>query len=291
MFASTGTPGSRSGLKLLGLLASAVVAPIAAAAGPVEPVGLAPHRAVYDFELSKSGANSVTEMRGRMVYELTGSTCEGFTQTMRFVTRGVNQDGAANQSDTRSTTWEDADGKQFRFDTSQIHDKDAAEKVHGAARRGSPGIDVSITQPESKSLHLDPTTLFPVQHALALLDAARHGKTSMTADLYDGSDSGDKVFSTTAVIGAPFPAGHNKSLPKVPNTEVLDGLRAWPVSLSYFDKGKAGEDATPAYQLGFIYYEDGVSRRLVLDYGDFALKGDLRSITFLDRSTCEAGKK
>ena len=40
-------------------------------------VVLAPHKAVYDFALARSAAGGVSEMTGRMVYELTGSPCEG----------------------------------------------------------------------------------------------------------------------------------------------------------------------------------------------------------------------
>lgn len=62
-------------------------APAAASAQPHnEQVVLAPHRAVYEISLDQSrNAGSVTDMSGRMVYELTGSACEGWSQSMRFV--------------------------------------------------------------------------------------------------------------------------------------------------------------------------------------------------------------
>jgi EipB-like len=41
-------------------------------------VVLAPHKAVYDFALARAAAGGVSEMTGRMVYELTGSPCEGY---------------------------------------------------------------------------------------------------------------------------------------------------------------------------------------------------------------------
>ena len=31
----------------------------------------------------------------------------------------------------------------------------------------------------------------------------------------------------------------------------------------------------PSYELSFIVYENGITRRMKLDYGDFALKGKL----------------
>ena len=41
-------------------------------------------------------------------------------------------------------------------------------------------------------------------------------------------------------------------------------------------------EATPAYQIGFTMYENGVADNLVLDYGDFALGGNLKVLEFLE---------
>ena len=76
--------------------AAALMAAGAVAARADDGPGLAPHRAVYEITLAKSNSGSgVSELTGRMVYELAGSSCEGWTQNMRFVTRSSNQEGAA----------------------------------------------------------------------------------------------------------------------------------------------------------------------------------------------------
>ena len=64
----------------------------------------------------------------------------------------------------------------------------------------------------------------------------------------------------------------------------LISIKRYPVTVSYFDDG-AGE-RTPSYVLGFELYENGVSRALRLDYGGFALRGDLKSIEFLKTTPC-----
>ena len=70
---------------------AALALPLAAAARNAKV--LAPHRAVYEITLDRSrGGSGVSDMSGRMVYELKGSECEGYTQTMRFVTRMTNQE-------------------------------------------------------------------------------------------------------------------------------------------------------------------------------------------------------
>ena len=75
-------------------LALAIAWPALPAAALGEDIVLAPHRAVYEMSLANTrGGSGVTAVSGRMVYELTGSACEGYTQNMRFVTQMVNQGG------------------------------------------------------------------------------------------------------------------------------------------------------------------------------------------------------
>jgi hypothetical protein len=270
--------------------AGLIPVPGTATAQPAQgSVALAPHRAVYEITLDQSrGGSGVSEMSGRMVYELTGSACEGYTQTMRFVTRITNQEGATSITDMRSTSWEDALAKSFRFSSSQYKDTKLSESTQGDASRPASSSEgkVELVKPAKKQVPLGPNVHFPIQHSIALLEAARRGATIFQADLYDGSEKGEKVFSTTAFIGMPRPAGYNRSLPKVDSAAPLDALRSWPISISYFEANSDRKDAVPAYELAFLYFENGVSRRLFIDYGDFAVRGSLKSLQFLEPAKC-----
>lgn len=255
-----------------------------------EGVTLATHRAVYDMSLDGTRqGSSVQSISGRMVYELTGNACDGWTQSMRFVTQMTGQDGQAVLTDLRSTTWEDAAASLFRFTTNQLRDQKPTESAIGDAKRaGKDGpVTVDITRPSKSSLTLRSGTYFPVQHSIALLLAAKAGRTTLRADLYDGSEQGKKAYDTIARIGKNQATGANAKLPKVDGAEPLDGLPAWPVTISYYDVAKEGQDSTPVYELGFLYFENGVSRALKLDYGDFAIKGELTRIEFITPTKCE----
>lgn len=262
----------------------------ALAARAAEPVGLAAHRAVYEITLDKAKAGgSVTDLTGRMVYELTGSACEGYTQTMRFVTRMTSQEGEASINDLRSTTIEDTGTRNFKFSSSQYRDDQLTESVAGDAKReaGDAATKVEITKPKKLNIDVPASALFPVQHSIAMLAAARAGKTIFSADLYDGSEKGEKVYATTAVIGGRQAPGKNPKMPEVKNAEKLDALAAWPVSLSYFDKKSDKSDAAPSYELAFLFFENGVSQRLFIDYGDFSIRGALKDLVFIDTPSCE----
>ena len=234
-------------------------------------------------------ASGVTAVSGRMVYELIGSACEGYTQNMRFVTQMVNQGGTAIVTDLRSSSWEEGNGRRFRFNSSQYRDEKPTEITAGDAARtnASDDIKVELTKPAKKDLSLSSRVHFPVQHSIALLRAAGAGKTSFRADLFDGSEKGEKVYDTISMIGLKRPPGANRDLAQVKNAQVLDELAAWPVSIGYFEPGSDRADAVPVYELSFLFFENGVSRKLFIDYGEFAIRGTLREIQFHAPGKCE----
>src|SRR5262245_20330731 len=281
-------------VRMLGAVpvALAVLAPWSVASSQVAGQGivLAPRRAVYDMTLAEArGGAGVTQVTGRMVYELTGSACEGYTQNMRFVTNMTNQSGSAVISDLRSSSWEDAGGKRFRFNSSQFRDDKATEATAGDATRAPTGSDVKVelTKPAKKDLSLRMGVYFPIQHSIALLEAARSGKSVFRANLFDGSEKGEKVYDTVSFIGRRQAAGGNRRLPAVKDAERLNDLPAWPVSIGYFEPGTDKKDAVPVYELMFLFFENGVSRQLFIDYGEFAIQGEIKEITFLPPSKCD----
>jgi envelope integrity protein B len=255
-----------------------------------EPVTLAPHRAVYDLTLTSARAGTgVVSVVGRLVYELTGSPCDGYTQKTRLVTQLTQQSGNTTLSDLRSTTWEDATGKRFTFESTQYRDEKVSESTAGEATRtvGGEEMKVELTKPDARSLFVAGGAYFPVQHTIALIRAARAGKASIRADLYDGSEKGDKVFDTVAALGRLQAPGANRRLPMVANAERLDSVRAWPVSIAFFEASSGRDDALPSYEISFWLFENGVSRKLSIDYGEFALQGSLKDLAFHEPTKCE----
>jgi hypothetical protein len=277
-----------------GVIVSAGALALAATAAPPAALGaqdiwLAPHRAVYEMTLATTrGGTGVTAVSGRMVYELTGSACEGYTQNMRFVTRMVNQGGTTMITDLRSTSWEDGNGRRFRFNSTQLRDEKPTEATAGDAARANSADDIKVelTKPAKKGLSLSARVYFPVQHSIALLEAAKKRKEIFRADLYDGSEKGEKVYDTVSFIGRVRHAGDSKKLTRIKNAEVLDGMEAWPVSIAYFEPGSDKKDAFPVYELKFLFFENGVSRDLFIDYGEFAMRGELKDIIFHTPSKC-----
>lgn len=264
--------------------------PAAAATAPVSKIaaGLQPHRAVYDMTLGESDENgTILGVSGRIVTEFTGSACEGFTTNFRFVSRIEDQEGGSRLTDLRTTSYEDAVGDTFQFVTQSYVDQKLSEEAKGVATRDGDEVVVDLAKPAQKQATFQNGPLFPTQHLVSVIETAEAGRTILQADLYDGSEKGEKVFATTAVIGKPASGTDEAGQDDAKAVETLAAGARWPVRLSYFDKGGDRAEQTPMYELSFLVYANGVTRKLELDYGDFTIIGKLTSIEYLDAKPCE----
>jgi EipB-like len=271
--------------------ASLMVGTCLVAAGAAEAgVALAPHRAVYDLKLLKShGKRSVEAVRGRILYDFTGSACEGYALQFRQVSEIDSGEGKMALSDLRAATWEDGDAKSFRFNSENKVNERVVDSVDGSADRDSSGVSVRLSKPASKTFDLDAQTVFPTEHVRRVIEAAEAGKKLLELSVYDGSESGDKVFSTLAVIGNVIAPGEKLPDDAAAGNATLAALKRWPVTISYFEQGTANKtgEQTPAYSIGFELYENGISRALSLDYGDFVVSGTMSQLELKDAGACK----
>ncbi len=251
------------------------------------PVVLANHRAVYDLSLASStGTRPVDAARGRIVLDFRGDACRGYTMQTRQVTELSSGESGTRLSDLRSTTFEGGDGKEFRFNTTTSSDNQRAAPVEGSAMADDGKLTIRL-KGNAKPITATGPVLFPSAHMKRLVQAARAGQTTLSVKVYDGSDDGKKVYDTFAVIGPGSAATVAKADQDKPlQTGPIASVRSWPVKLTYYTDG-AGE-RTPIYTLAFDLYENGVSGRIKLDYGEFVLAG---TMTTLDLEPTKAPDK
>jgi len=285
---------SPRGVGSLALTMVAVAVASGFAAGSAAAAASSPflaHQALYDLSLVKSrGSNSIASARGRILYNFSGSACEGYTSEFRQVSELDSGEDRLTLSDLRSTSWEDGAGKSYRFKIdARMNDTDSSP-VDGVAERTGDHITVKLKQPEAKTFTIDGSTVFPTEQIQRIIQAARDGKTVLQLTVYDGSDNGEKVYNTMSVIGQPIPGNKTTSAPD-PSTEsdVMKSMTRWPVTVSYYDrdaKPTEGEQ-TPVYAMSFELYENGVSRALVLDYNDFVISGAMGKFDVKDSKPCK----
>jgi len=245
---------------------------------------IAPHRAVYEISLARTEQGSgVSSAKGRMVFEVTGSVCDGYQMRQRMVVNIGDDEGNTGLLDFQVRTFESGDGNVYSFDSRTTMNKEVVETVEGEARRAGATVEVSLKQPAEKIVTLDDGVLFPSQHLQAIIDAALANRSFISSDIYEGAGTGEETDSAAAAIGDAMPLLGVES-------PLRQGVRGWPVSVGYFEPGKKTDDGLgeelPSYQMSFTLYENGVTNNLVMDYGDYALSGSLKDIEPLTSPDC-----
>jgi hypothetical protein len=273
-----------------GLAAAAAYYP-AAAAPPADKVILAPHRAVYDLKLAKSnGSRGIEAVRGRILYDFTGNSCEGYELQFRQVSELDSGEGKRALSDLRSTTWEDGEAKQFRFNSENTLNDKSADQVDGHAERETTAVKVDLTKPKGKNFTIPVGAVFPTEHMRRIIVGARQGKTILDFPVYDGSETGEKLYNTLTVIGQAIAPGAKPPGDATAKLPAFAKLTRWPVTISYFEqqdeKAQQGGEQTPVYAISFELYENGISRALRLEYADFTISGEMTSLELKAEKPC-----
>ncbi|GEO13234.1 cell envelope integrity EipB family protein [Microvirga aerophila] len=267
-------------MRFLLLMSGLSVAMLASASAETAKPGvqLVPHRAVYDLSLMRAGGSSSLEnARGRIAMDFGGNACDGYTLTYRQVTVLDSTEAGSRTMDTRTATFETGDGLSMRFKSTSSSQGASGNGVDGDAKLSPEGnLDVQFKQPRNATFAAAGQPVFPTEHLKRLIEAGRGGQNTLSVRVYDGSDDGKKIYDTLALIGRRIEPGAGNNLEEPARQEALTKVPRWPVTISYFTQGDG--DRTPVYTISFELYENGISRALKLDYGDFALKGDLQSL-------------
>ncbi|MCB1378227.1 MAG: DUF1849 family protein [Alphaproteobacteria bacterium] len=255
-------------------------------AWPASAATLAPHRAVYDLNLLRASQGAaLASVEGRLAFEILGSSCEGWTTSFRLANRYGPTEGETRIIDTQSTSYESGDFLDLRYQQKEFINGSAQPETRIKVSRTSMGAEGEGDQGEDRDRFMVPANaLFPIQHQIKLMDLAAAGQSRDSSVIYDGSD-GEKTFRVISFIGKRRNWEDNPRDSANPAASGLAGLASWPVSISYFPGTDTGSD-TPEYQVSFNLFENGVATGLVLDYGEFALRGTLTNLETFKGDSC-----
>jgi len=240
-------------------------------------VTMAPHRAIYELSLKKTGDGSdVLDVSGGIVFEFT-ATCDGYEVKHDFRMRMSGKEGAAVDRRTLFNSWESRDGLKFRFSTKTETSGEPAELFEGTATLDAAtraGL-VTMTKPQSKQVKLPPGTLFSTAHTFEVLDKAAKGEKFVFRTVFDGAD-GEKIYKANALIGlAREPAA---------NADPLLKQRGWPIKMAYFLQNS--QEPKPEYELSTVLYENGIAGDMVLDYGDVVIDAKMTKLESMPAPKC-----
>ena len=257
------------------LAASALL--LAGGAGAAE---IAPHRALYTMSLGAAhGDAGVTAASGTMAYQW-GETCDGWTVEQRYRLKMGYAESPDVSIASNFVTWEGKDGLRYRFNQKETRNGSGDEEIRGEAKLDGAGKGgtVEFEKPEGKSLTLPAGVLFPSAHTIFLIDKAQAGENFVSRQIFDGATADGPVL-VSAVIG-----------PKVePDAEAakkspLLNRPGWRVRLAFVPADQKVEK--PDYELGMLLLDNGVSRDMVIDYGDYSIRAKLDDIEAVPKPGC-----
>ena len=250
---------------------------------PVDAAALQAHRAYYDLTAkSIEAGNNITTVSGKLAYEITGSTCEGYAVSYRVANRIVFTEGGPQVSDTQLTTWESGDGLEFNLTQKQFIDSKLSSESRIKVTKDTetlPGQG-EITTGKPRQFTIPGAAIFPTRFQEKLIEAANKGESRDVSLVYEGSEE-EKPLRVISFIGSKRP---ESGIPEKIGGE-MSKAPVWPMSVSYY-QDEAKSDAQPVYQASFLMLENGITTDLVLDYGTYVLDGKLTKLELLKDSKC-----
>ncbi len=254
---------------------------VGVAIGDAQATGFMPHRAVYDLTLqSAETASGIAALSGKMVFEVQGSACEGYSVEFRLITQITATNGTVRMTDVRTSSFEKPDGDGFQFLSQTFLDQKKTQESRGEATRDGAGMQVALSKPSEKSVSFDEAIMFPSQHFQEIIRRAQAGDRFLSVGVYDGSEEGETFFETSTVIGNP------RDIEDPAGQPAIESKTHWPVVISYFEPKSGQVDTTPIYTLSFLTNAPGISRDLKMDYNAFAIKGTLAELERFEVAAC-----
>ena len=250
------------------------------AIGPAAPAEIMPHRALYTMSLGATKSDSgVTSASGTMAYQW-GETCDGWTVEQRYRLKLAYSEQQDVDISSNFVTWEAKDGLHYRFNQKESRNGEVNEEIRGEAHLDGPGKAgaIDFIKPAAKSVPLPAGSLFPSAHTILLINSGGAGETFVSRQVFDGATQESAVL-VSGVIGAKV--GPDAEAAK---RSPLLNRPGWRVRLAFFPADANAEK--PDYELGMLLLDNGVSRDMIIDYGEYAIRAKLEDIEALPKPGC-----
>lgn len=240
-----------------------------------QEVAIASHRAIYDMALEAAPDTPITRASGQMLFSWQRD-CEGWTTEQAFQVSLGNGEGREIPIQSDYTTFETLDGTHMTFTSRDYEGGEPTDLVSGEANLEEGGGVAVFDEPPGEILNLPADTLFPTEHTVEVIRRAIDGERFYAAQVFDGTEV-EGLVEITAVMGQPFEAETQ--------WDIASG-QAWRVSLAFFG-ADADPGGAPDAEIAMDLLANGVVTTLTIDFGNFALRGDLAEIEALDVPACD----
>lgn len=249
-----------------------------------------PHKALYEMRMvAVSSGAGVTDIRGNMLFEQ-DDACDAWTTDHRFTIEYFYPERPSAVNSTHYVSWEAKDQSQFQFSSERLENGTPAEQLRGSVTRGADGAATAeFTRPEDLYFELPKGYVLPSFHTGEIIRAAREGRKTYHAVLFDGTDKEGPVEVNAIVTRKLTPAEIDKALPaqrddKKFDRNLLNG-DAWLVRMAVFP-AVDDQSMAPTYEMDLALHDNGVVSHVLVDYKSFKIEQKLTAIEPLAKKSC-----
>lgn len=234
------------------------------------------HKATYTISLAKNYSDDVSDASGEMTINVY-DTGDGyvFEQNSKLII--YNGDGEGEEILTNLATWQDYEGKRYRFNSKTVRNNEQEEIIKGEALKDSEAKVTRITysEPSDSQITTPYETVFPLHHLIHALEQAKLGKSVVSDIVFDGSSETHEAVNVDTLLGAP-----KSSDLKIKTNTDTSVKNQWPMRLAVYIPGSNNPE--PDYEMVQNVLDDGVIKDMTLDYGTFQVKATLEKIDFYE---------
>jgi len=244
-------------------------------------VQLRSHQAVYAMKQTHKPGDSWSpiERADGVLRYVFKNTCDGWTVEHHTAMHMNFESGQQAQMTWSYTSWEARDGTRLRFRTRSKRNGVVVESFSGEARKEADQSIVVYSEPNGRRETMPVGTVFPTTHLIQSIKAAQNGETVFNASYFDGG--GQDVDLEVSTVSTLF---KGKRLTEVKGVK-LPVMKTWDMMLAFFQP--KSQNSQPEMEIGARYRLDGISTRLLQDFGDFTLEGQLVGLEYYDEPKCQ----
>ena len=260
-----------------------VIAVMGFGAATADAGSLTSHQAIYELSLkSASSAADVTVIDGKTHYRLK-RLCDGWSSSENYAISFGFEKGQAANFISHYKTWESHENSSFTFEVLENSNTTGEASFHGFANRDGAKTEAFHSDGDGEMRALPKDTVFPVQHMMALMDAAEKGTPVIKqSHMFMGGEVSDSLYFISAVMGKKKPAAPKQGLARTMGALAEDQF--WPLSIAYYKPD--AQNAEPEYAISFDLQPNGIIRGYTVDYGTFRMEASLTKLEPIEPEAC-----